>query len=45
VREEASERLLKPLASPVACEVFGNAARRQEVLAYIETALRKRSRA
>jgi hypothetical protein len=44
-REGASERLLKPLASSVACEVFGSAARWQEVLAYIETALKERSRA
>jgi hypothetical protein len=44
-REGASERLLKPLVSSVACEVFGSAVRWQEVLAYIETALKERSRA
>ena len=44
-REGASERLLKPLASSVACEVFGSATRWQEVLAYIETVLKERSRA
>lgn len=42
-REGASERLLKPLASSIACEVFGSAARWQEVLAYIETVLKERS--
>jgi hypothetical protein len=44
-KEGASDRLFKPLASSVAYEVFGSAARWQEVLAYIETALKERSRA
>ncbi len=43
--EGASERLLKPLASSVAYEVFGSAARWQEVLKHIKSALKERSRA
>ncbi|HVF02520.1 MAG TPA: bifunctional DNA primase/polymerase [Rubrobacteraceae bacterium] len=43
--EGASERLLKPLASSVAYEVFGSGARWQEVLKHIKSAMKERSRA
>ncbi len=40
--EGAPDRLLKPLASSVAYEVFGSAARWQEVLAHIKSAMKER---
>jgi len=44
-RQGSPERLLKPLASTVAYEVFGNANRWSEVLPYVEVALREEDEA